>query len=162
VFINQRHTGYVSNCRNSSIYIPSSRLHLHSLFFLYQTHRQHPELSRHHVTCTQHRFSFQNPPNITHNCVRSLWPSFRCVQLYHNANASDIDSFSTHSNGTKEQPQRKREGNCDGKNADIGYKSTPVVGSGPYKEIYLGTYLWTHTDMQCLRRQGFEGLGPIS
>jgi len=47
VFINQRHTGYESNRRNSSIYIPSSCLHLHSLFLPYLTHRQHPQLSRH-------------------------------------------------------------------------------------------------------------------
>ena len=32
------------NHRDSSIYIPSSRLHLHSLFLPYLTHRQHPAL----------------------------------------------------------------------------------------------------------------------
>ena len=32
------------NCRNSSLYIPSSRLHLLSLFLPYYTHRQHPDL----------------------------------------------------------------------------------------------------------------------
>jgi len=47
VFINQRNAGYESNRRNSSIYIPSSRLHLHSLFLPYLTHRRHPQLSRH-------------------------------------------------------------------------------------------------------------------
>jgi len=33
------------NRRNSSIYIPSSLLHLHSLFLPYYTHRQHPDLN---------------------------------------------------------------------------------------------------------------------
>jgi hypothetical protein len=51
------------------------------------------------------------------------------MQLYHNANFSDVDSFSTHSDGTKGQQQRKREGWC--KDANIGNKSTLVVGSGP-------------------------------
>jgi len=55
------------------------------------------------------------------------------MQLYHNANASDVDSFSTHSDGTKVQPQRKEEGNIQGKNADIGDKSMPVIGSGRVK-----------------------------
>jgi hypothetical protein len=32
------------NRRNSSIYIPSSLLHLHPLFLSYYTHRQHPDL----------------------------------------------------------------------------------------------------------------------
>jgi hypothetical protein len=32
VFINEQNAGYEPNRRNSSIYIPSSRLHLHSLF----------------------------------------------------------------------------------------------------------------------------------
>jgi len=63
--------------------------------------------------------------------------------------------------GTKWQPQRKREGNCYGQNADIGYKSTPVVGSTPYDGIHLRTHLWIHTDIQCLRCQGWEGLGPL-
>jgi len=88
----------------------SSGLHLHSLFLPYWTHRQHPELSRHHVTCTKQRLSFQNTPNNLHNFVYSLWACFRCVQLYHNANALDVDSFSTRSDGTKGQPQRKGEG----------------------------------------------------
>jgi len=47
VFINQRNAGYESNRRNSNIYIPSSRLHLHSHFLLYLTHRQHPQHSQH-------------------------------------------------------------------------------------------------------------------
>ena len=77
-----------------------------------QTHRQHPELSRHHMTCTKQCRSFQNTPDNLHNSVRSLWRSFRYVRLYHNANASDVDSFSTRSNGTEGQPQRKTGGNC--------------------------------------------------
>jgi len=76
------------------------------------THRQHPELSRHHVSCAKQRLSFQNTPDNLHNYVCSLWASIRYVQLYHNANASDVDSLSTRSDGTKWQPQKKREGNC--------------------------------------------------
>jgi len=77
-----------------------------------QTHRQHPELSRHHVTCTKQRVSFQTTLDNLHNFVCSLWASFRYVQLYHNANASAVDSFLTRSDGTKWHPQRKMEGNC--------------------------------------------------
>ena len=104
------------------------------------------------MTCTKQRLSFQNTPDNLHNFVRSLWASFRYVQLYHNANASDVDSFSTRSDGTKGQPQRKGEGNCWGKNADISYKSMPVVESGMYTGILLGVRLWTHMDIQCFRR----------
>jgi hypothetical protein len=32
------------------------------------------------------------------------------MQLNHNANVSDVDSFSTHSDGTKGQQQMKGEG----------------------------------------------------
>jgi len=42
------------------------------------------------------------------------------MQLYHNGNTSDVDSISTHSDGTKGQPERKGDGNCQGENADIG------------------------------------------
>jgi hypothetical protein len=75
------------------------------------------------------------------------------MQLYHNDNASDVDSFSTHSDGIKGQRQRNGEGNCQGKNTDICYESTPVVGSGLYKGIHHGTHLSTHTDIQTLRLQ---------
>ena len=98
------------NRRNSSIYIPSSRLHLLSLFLPYFTHRQHQELSRHHVTCTKQRFSFQNTADNLHIFALSLWASFCYMQLYHNANASDVDSILSHTNGTKGQLQRKGEG----------------------------------------------------
>jgi hypothetical protein len=47
------------------------------------------------------------------------------MQLYHNANVSDVDSFSTPSDGTKGQQQRT--GERKGRDADIGDKSTPVV-----------------------------------
>ena len=60
------------------------------------------------------------------------------MQLYHNANVSDVDSFSTYSDGTKGQQQRKGEGY--GKDGHIGCKSTLVVGSGPFKGIHLGTH----------------------
>ena len=64
VFVNQQNAGYIPNRMNSSIYIPSSRLHLDSHFLPYYTqreqlntpaaithtssnytHRKHPELS---------------------------------------------------------------------------------------------------------------------
>jgi len=161
VFITQWNAGHESNHRHSSIYIPSSRRYLHSLFLPYLTHSQHFQLSRHHVTCTKQRLSFQNTRDNLHNIVRSLWACFHYMQLYHNPNASDVDSFSPHSDGTKGQLQRKGEGKCQGKNADICYKSTPVIGSGPYKGIHIRTHPWTHTDIQCLWHQGWEGLGPL-
>jgi len=161
VFIDQQDTGYEPNGRNSSIYINSSRLHLDSLFLPYYTHRQHPELSWHHVTCTKQPLSLQNTLDNLHNIVCSLWAAFRYVQLNHNANASDVDSISTRSNDTKGQAQKKWEGNCYGKNADFRHKSTPVIGWGPYKGIHLGTHPQTDTDIQCLWRQGWEGLGPL-
>jgi hypothetical protein len=60
------------------------------------------------------------------------------MQLYHNANISDVDSILTHSVGTKGQQQRKGEGKA--KDADVVYKSTPGIGSGKYNVIHLGTH----------------------
>ena len=76
------------------------------------------------------------------------------MQLYHIANASDVDSFSIHSNGTDEQLQMEGVRKCYSKNALIGYKLMPVVGLGPYNGIHLGTHPWTHTDIQCWWHQG--------
>jgi hypothetical protein len=70
------------------------------------------------------------------------------MQLYHNPNASDVDSFLAQGNRNPAQPQRKGVG-C-GKNADIGYKSMPVIKLCPYKMIHLVTHLWTSSDIQCL------------
>jgi len=112
VFFNQQNAGHESNRRNSSICILSSHLHLHSLFHLYLTLRLHPQLPRHYVTSTKQYLAFENTPDSLHNFVRSLWACFRYMQLYHNANASHVDSFSTHSDVTKGQPQREGEGNC--------------------------------------------------
>jgi len=81
------------------------------------------------------------------------------MKLYHNANASDVDSSSTHSNGTKWHLQRN--GERKGKDADIGHKLTAVIGSGPYKVIHLVTHQWTHTDIQCWWRQGRQRMGPL-
>jgi hypothetical protein len=81
------------------------------------------------------------------------------MQLYHNAKVSDVDSLSTRSDGTTGRQQRKGEGS--GEDADIGYKSTLVIASGPYKVIHLGTHPWTQPDIQCLRREGREGMGPL-
>jgi hypothetical protein len=105
------------------------------------------------MTCTKQRLLFQNTPDNLPNFVCSLWASFRNVQLYYNANPSDVDSFSTPSDGTNGQQQRTGEGNCYGKNADIGYQSTAVIGSGSSKGIYLGKHPWTNTDIQCLQHQ---------
>jgi hypothetical protein len=71
------------------------------------------------------------------------------MQLYHNADVSEVDSLSTHSDGTKGQQQRKGEGL--GKDADIGYKLTLVVESGLYTGSNVGTHPWTLTDIHCLR-----------
>ena len=68
--------------------------------------------SRHHVTCPKQCLSFQNTPDNLYNFVCSFWASVHYVRLYHNANASDVDSFSTRSDGTNGQPQRKGECNC--------------------------------------------------
>jgi hypothetical protein len=70
------------------------------------------------------------------------------MQLSHNADILAVDSFSTHSDGTKGQHQTKGEGS--GKDANIGYKSMHVIGSGLNIVIHLGTHLWIHTDIQCL------------
>jgi len=97
--------------RNSSIYIPCSSLHLLSLFLpYYRAHRKRPELSRHHVIWTKQRLPFQRTPDNLYNFVLSLRDSFRYMQLYHNANSSDVDIFSTNSDGTTGQPQTKGEG----------------------------------------------------
>jgi hypothetical protein len=55
---------------------------------------------------------FQYTGDNLHNFVRALCASIRYMQLDHNGNLSDVDSFSTLSDGTKQQPQRKGEGNC--------------------------------------------------
>ena len=98
------------NPRNSIIFIPSSGLPPHSLCLLYETHHEHPEVTLHHVTCMKQRLAFQNTPDKLPNVVCSPGAFFGYVQLYHNANASDVDSFSTDSDGTKGQPQREAEG----------------------------------------------------
>jgi len=90
---------------------------------------------------------FQNTPDNLHNFVHSLWDFVRYVQLYDNANASDGEAFSTCSDATTGQQQRKGEINYEGKTANIRYKSTFVVGSGLKKGIHLGTHPWTDTDI---------------
>jgi len=71
------------------------------------THCQHPELCRHYVTHTKQSFSLQNTSANLPNSVFCLWASFRYMPLYHNANVLDVDSFSTQSNCTKGQLERK-------------------------------------------------------
>jgi len=148
------------NCRNSSIYIPTSRLHLHSLFLPYWTHSQHPELSRHHVTHTKHSLSFEHTLDNLHNFVHPRWAFFHFIQLYHNANGLVLNLFATRSDGTKGQLQREGEGHCKGKNTDIGYTSTLVGGSGQCIGIHLRTHPWTYMDIQCLQRQRWECMNP--
>jgi hypothetical protein len=83
------------------------------------------------------------------------------MQLYPNPNALDVDSFASHRDGTKGQLQRNGDGNCEVKNADIGYESTPVFGLGWIIGIHLGTHLVPARDSKCLRGQGFESLVPL-
>jgi len=87
------------------------------------------------MTCTEQHLSFQNTPDNTLNVAHSPWDSFPCVQMYHNADASDVDSFSTHRVGTKAQPERSADGNCYGNNADVSYKLRPVVSRNCIKEF---------------------------
>jgi len=113
VFINQQNSQVEPrNRRNSSIYIPSSRLHLVSLCLPYCTHRQHPDLNITWLAVNNASRSKTHPISYTTLFFSSLsfWASFRYMQLYHNANVSDVDLFSTHSDGTKGQQQRKGEG----------------------------------------------------
>ena len=103
-----------SNRRHSSIYIPSSRLHLHSLVLPYQIHSQYPELSQHHLTYTKQRLSYQNTLSYLHNFVRILCGSVCFIQPCHTATASDVDPPSTRSDAVIRRLQRKAKGNCYG------------------------------------------------
>jgi len=64
------------------------------------------------MTCTIQRLSWQNTPNNLYNFVCSLRGAVRGMELYHDANALDVDSFSNHSDGTKGKLQLNGEGNC--------------------------------------------------
>jgi hypothetical protein len=50
------------------------------------------------------------------------------MQLDYNVSSSDVDSAATYSDGSKCQQEWNENGNCYGKNDDIGYKSTPDIG----------------------------------
>jgi len=63
------------------------------------------------------------------------------MELYHNDNTSDVDILSTHSDGTKAQPQSTVEGNDEGKNADTSYKLMPVIEWGLYTSYHCGIHL---------------------
>jgi hypothetical protein len=52
------------------------------------------------------------------------------------------------------------EDNFQSKNINIGYKLTHVIGLGTDGRIVLGTHQLTYTDIQRLRHEGWEGLGP--
>jgi len=93
--------------------------------------------------------------------VHSIWAFFRYIQLYYIANSLDVDSSSTHSNGTKWQPSMKGEGISLSKDADIGYTMMPLVVSGPYKGIHLRTHPGTHIDTQYWWLQECEDIGPV-
>jgi hypothetical protein len=100
------------NRRNSTIYIPSSRLHLLSLFLPYYTHRQDPDLD---ITwLEQNNATHSKTHPITYTTLYfptlSIRASVHYMQLCHNANVSDVDLFSTQSDGTKGQQRRKEEG----------------------------------------------------
>jgi hypothetical protein len=114
------------------------------------THHQHPERSRHHVTCTNRRLMFQNTPDIHHNFLPLLCAFFRYVQQYHNAKGSHVDLFWTRNDDTQGQPPRNGERKCYGKNANISSKLTPVGGWGPYTGMHHGSNLWTYSDIKCL------------
>jgi len=130
VYINQRKAGYDKkchisqveprNCRNSSIYIPSSNLHLQSLFPRYQTCCQHSEQSLHHLMCRIQCLLFQNTRHKLRSFFHSLLAAFRYDRLFHNKHATVVDWLLTRSDSTKGQPQRKWERTCNGKNAGIG------------------------------------------
>ena len=92
------------NCRNSSIYIPSSRLYLHSAFLQDYINCQDPELSRQHVSGSKQCLPFANTPDNLHNFECTLCACFRYIQLYHNADPCGVDLFSTCSDGSKGQP----------------------------------------------------------
>jgi hypothetical protein len=74
--------------------------------------------------------------------------------MYHNSNAADVDSSSTLSDGAKGPRKRNWEGNFKGQNADNSSKSTSIVSAGVYKGIHLRIRPLTHTDIQCLGREG--------
>jgi hypothetical protein len=76
------------------------------------------------------------------------------MQLCYNANASDVDSLSTESDGTNRQPPGRGRGECEGKDADIGYQWVPVIECVKYNVSHPGIHLSTYTDIQCLRHQG--------
>jgi len=93
-------------------------------------------------------------------CLPSALPSgmFHCIILL---TPQMPIHFQLAAMARKGQPQRTAEGNCLDKNADIVYKSTPVIGSEPYKAIHLGSHPWTHMDEQCLRHPWWEGRDPF-
>jgi hypothetical protein len=113
VFVNQQNSQVEPrNHQNSSIYIPSSHLHLLSLVLRYYTHWQHPDL---HITWPVHNNASCSkahpiPYTTLYFSSLSIWASFRYMQLNHHADISHVGWFSTHSDGTKGQQQRKVEG----------------------------------------------------
>jgi len=59
------------------------------------------------MTCSKHHIWFQNTLDNLHNSVHCLWASFRNIELYHNGQVADVDSFSTYTKGTEGQPQKQ-------------------------------------------------------
>jgi hypothetical protein len=80
------------------------------------------------------------------------------VQLYYNANASDVDLFSIRSDVINWQQQRIQTVNFLGKYADIRNKSMLVIASQPYQALHGGIHHLTQTDMQCLWSQKSGGV----
>jgi len=84
VFVNQWNSQVEPrNCKNSSKYIPSSRLHLLSLFLRYHTHRHHPDLDITWLAENNPSRSKTHPITSTTLYFPSLsvWASFHYMQL---------------------------------------------------------------------------------
>jgi hypothetical protein len=69
------------NSWNSSIYIPSSLLLLHSLFLLYYTHRQHPDLDLTELARNNASRSKTHPITYTSLYFTSGHPSATCNRI---------------------------------------------------------------------------------
>ena len=71
------------------------------------------------MTCTNQHLWFQNTPHNLQNFVHSIGASLCYMQQHCNPNASDVNSFSTHSNHPKGRTQSRVEGHCEGKYDDV-------------------------------------------
>jgi hypothetical protein len=67
-------------CRNLSVYIPCSHLHLHFVFLLDWTSRQYSVLSWYFVTCKHQPLLFENTAHNLHNIQHSFLASICGIQ----------------------------------------------------------------------------------